>query len=145
MAIARLSSNAVALYKYLLPAFWFIFSAYAAYSSFSSGEVSLLTAIPLLFIFGGYFLFKKYAFDLADEVIDEGDQLKIIYLNSERIVKLHEISKVTDEKKMQPRRINIHLDNSNEVIAFIPKGEAGLGLLSESTIFRDLSTKLRMK
>ena len=43
----------------------------------------------------GYFLFKKLIFDLADEVLDDGDSLVVRFGNQEDRIPLSEITNVS--------------------------------------------------
>ena len=63
--------------------------------------------------FLGYFIMKKLSLDLADEVIDLGDSLKVKKNGKEISVPLSEVINVSYAPMMNPSRVTLKLRNKS--------------------------------
>ncbi|MEL6823928.1 MAG: hypothetical protein AAFP70_19405 [Calditrichota bacterium] len=80
--------------KILFPALWFGFSIVMAIIILSFGDIATVwpRALPsLAMMVGGFFLFRKLYWNLADEVIDHGDLLQIRKGNISQEIALQDI------------------------------------------------------
>lgn len=94
----------------------------------------------------GYGFFRAFAFDLADDVLDDGQHLLVRQgARSERIA-LTDIAEVTESAFFrQPRRLTLRLVKSRTLgreVTFVPAGDFSLLPLSHSAIFVDLSQRV---
>jgi hypothetical protein len=106
-------------YKRIFPVLWFgllaIFMAVPLLISWSTGGATapplpfFLSWVPMLVI--SYFIMKKMIFDLADEVLDDGDALIIRNGSREERVALANITNVSYSPLMNPPRVTLSLRN----------------------------------
>ncbi|TDK59281.1 hypothetical protein [Sapientia aquatica] len=112
----KISSSPI-FYKRIFPIFWFGFLAFFMYAglfenhSGSSNPLPFLV-IPIVMAAFGYLFMKKLVFDLADEVLDEGDHLLIRFANDQVEVKLANIINVSYMSMMNPPRVTLTLRES---------------------------------
>ena len=64
--------------------------------------------MPIIFVLGIYFM-KKYVFDLADEVLDDGDALVIKNKGQEQRIALADITNVNYTAMTSPPRVVLSL------------------------------------
>jgi hypothetical protein len=110
----RVSSRLTPLYKWALPAMWFVILAAVVMIALtvpgadSFQRVMFLATAIFMAVFG-YFVFRKLVFDLVDEVIDEGDSLIVKNRGkSDRIV-LSDIRNVSYSTLINPSRVTLSL------------------------------------
>jgi hypothetical protein len=114
----RISSNTTFIYKRVFPVFWFGFLAMFLFTGvFVQTRVDENTGaflffpfliVPLLMAVIGFFVFKYLIFDLADEVIDEGDTLVVTRGRETDRIALKNIINV-NHSYMNPERITLQL------------------------------------
>ena len=76
----KLTSKSTFFNKKVFPLFWFGFLGVFFLTSLlghleENGPPVMFLIAPLFMAIFGYFIMKKYVFDLADEVYDEGESL----------------------------------------------------------------------
>jgi hypothetical protein len=108
-----LSSRATFRYKWIFPAIWFGFLLIFVATSFFQGSkaaspVPFLLA-PLAMAVFGYFIMKKFVFDLADEVLDAGDALVVRKGQREERIALSDIMNVSYSPLVNPPRVTLSL------------------------------------
>src|SRR5665213_1623646 len=96
----RISSRSTFLYKRIFPLFWFGFLAlFVILPMFgkrpAGGFPAAFFIMPLVMAGVGYFLLRKFIFDLADEVSDAGDSLVVRFGSEQERVPLSEIMNVS--------------------------------------------------
>ncbi len=123
----RISSRMTFFQKRVFPVFWFGFllifvvAGARAASKTSAGPTMLI--VPAFMGLFGYFLFRKLIFDLADEVLDDGDSLVVRFGNQEDRIPLSEIINVSCSIMTNPQRATLTLRNPGHFgrqIAFAP-------------------------
>ena len=132
VAARRLSSNATFIYKRIFPIFWFGFLATFLVMGISMNSridpniVSFIflpfLIIPLAMMVLGYFVFKAFIFDLADEVTDDGDSVVVRKGRETVRVALQNIMNVS-HASMRPERITLmlrHPSSFGDKITFMP-------------------------
>jgi hypothetical protein len=111
----RISSKATFWYKRIFPFGWFaillIFVGVALFGSLRSGQAPqlMLLVVPVLMTVFGFVIMKKMVFDLVDEVIDEGDFLRIRNNSQEDRIALSDITNVGYVPYMNPPRVTLSL------------------------------------
>jgi hypothetical protein len=106
----RRISGSTFYFKKFFPALWFgglAFFAYTGLASVGMGEGLLFLGFPILMAVLGYFIFRTFVWDLADEVFDAGDELIFRKGNKEQRVKLKDIVNVGYSQIGSPERIVI--------------------------------------
>jgi hypothetical protein len=81
-------------------------------------------AVPAVMIVVFYIVFRRLIFDLADEVTDEGDALRVRFGDAEERVPFGQIMNVSYTGMMNPPRITLTLRNParfGREIAFAPQ------------------------
>jgi hypothetical protein len=110
--VTRISSNWTTFHKRAFPAFWFGFLALFVGIAFVSGSVNkdpTFLVVPLFMACFGYFIMRKFVWDLVDEVWDCGDSLLIRNRGEETVVRLSNIMNVNASTYMNPPRITLRL------------------------------------
>lgn len=134
----KLISGSTKLEKRIFPALWFGFLAFAAILIATTN--GLLPALfPLGMMAFGYFLFKHMAWDLADEVIDQGDSLLFRKGKLEQSVQLKDIINISYTHMHSPERVVIYSRKNGPIgneLAFKPP--AMLNPFSKSPIVEEL-------
>jgi hypothetical protein len=110
----RISSRSTFFSKRVFPVIWFGFLALfflgplAARKSQPSLPVAVFLVPAFMAIFG-YFLMKKLIFDLADEVLDDGDALVVRFGSEQERIPLSEIINVSYTYMVNPNRVTLTL------------------------------------
>jgi len=133
MPTARISSGTFFI-KRLFPAVWLGgvgLGAIGAATAFFSGKDAnghplpiLALIVPLLMLIFGFVLFRKFVWDLADEVEDRGDYLLVRKGGIEERVPLANIMNVNMSQFTKPPRLTLRLRKAGvfgDEIAFIPR------------------------
>ncbi|MDB4429998.1 hypothetical protein N9163_01620 [bacterium] len=125
------SSEMTCFYKSVFPVIWcgFLITIIVStsISSIQKGELPpsyLLVLILMLFL--GYFVFKTLAFDLVDELLEEGYELIVIYKGKQTRIPLRQISHVGEPSYSNPRRITLTLREPSALgskISFCPTSQ----------------------
>jgi hypothetical protein len=87
----------------------------------------------------GFFLFKKMAWDLADEVYAEGESLLFRKDGKEQIVPLKDIINISYAQMNSPERVVLHLRSGGQIgkeLAFNPP--MSFNLFSKNLIIIEL-------
>lgn len=128
-------------FKTLFPTFWFGFLAifFVIGVSFGAYEQSIMFLImPIIMIVFGFFLFKSFAWDLADEVLDNGNELLVTRNNQNTRIELKDIVNINHQKS-SPERVVLTIRNKDiwgGEIAFIPPFR--FNVLSKNKYVEDL-------
>jgi hypothetical protein len=110
----RISSRTTLFYKRVFPVFWFGFLALfflvplLARKS-AGGPPVVVFLVPAFMMVFGYFLMKKLVFDLADEVLDDGDALIVRFGSEQQRIPLSEIINVSYSYMQNPNRVTLTL------------------------------------
>jgi hypothetical protein len=114
----RISSGWTFFYKRVFPAIWFGFlilffgiSAFGGLRSNLSSSFPFLI-VPIVMIFVGYFMMKKFTFDLVDEVWDDGQTLVVKNRGQEERIALADIKNVNYSPLINPPRVVLSLRRS---------------------------------
>ncbi|MFY8274786.1 hypothetical protein AAEU32_11745 [Pseudoalteromonas sp. SSDWG2] len=124
----QLSSHYTFFYKKVFPVLWFGFIGFFMFNALmirQEGDVEILfIVVPWGMAVFGYFMMKKFVFDLIDKVFDEGHCLLFVNGNKQVRVRLQDIINVNYELLTNPKRVTISLRNKTEFgaeLAFVPK------------------------
>jgi len=111
----RISSRLTWLYKWVFPALWFGFLA-IFFASSVFGQTAgkgppdpFFFIVPILMAVFGYFLMRKFVFDLVDDAFDDGDTLVVKKRGREDCIKLSDIKNVNYTPMMSPPRVTLTL------------------------------------
>ena len=110
----RISSRNTAFLKHALPVIWIgmiaLFIAAAVLSGPRSGSPPVIVYIvPVLALAIGYVVIRRLVLDLADEVYDEGDALRVRFGKDEERISLANIINVSYAGLTNPQRITLTL------------------------------------
>lgn len=111
----RISSSWTFCYKRVFPVFWFGFLLVFISVPFIRGShTGSLPPIPffigpIFMMVVGYFIMRKFIFDLADEVWDEGDSLLVRNRGEEARIALTDIKNVNYTPLLHPPRVVLSL------------------------------------
>lgn len=118
----KISSSAF-FYKKIFPGIWFSFTAFMVFITLKNGEDYLFVAMPVFVALIGYLAFKRYYWDLADEVIDEGSALLFKKGSLKQRVQLKDVINVDYNNTMSPERVVLHSRSEGDIgkeLAFSP-------------------------
>jgi hypothetical protein len=144
-----ISSGKTHYFKDTFPRFYFgflgIFLVVSLVLLFTATDYSVVfVIIPIIVGAFGYFLMKRFVFDLVDEVWDEGDTLLIKNAGQEHRVRLLDIINVNDSVAINPPRITLTLRDgglSGRDITFSPQ-RSGLFRLGRNPVALDLIERI---
>lgn len=111
----RLSSGATFYFKRVFPfgffGLLFLFAATTAFLGYSKSQSPPLPFFiaPVVMAAFAYFIFKKLVFDLADEVLDLGDELLVRNSGKQDRIKLADISNISYSTAVNPQRVTLSL------------------------------------
>jgi hypothetical protein len=110
----RISSGFTVLQKSVFPVMWFGFLAFfIGMVLFASNDSNrppfFFVIVPIGMGLFGFFLFKKMLWDLADEVLDEGDWLVVRFRREEERIPLSNIMNVGYANMTSPQRVTLTL------------------------------------
>jgi hypothetical protein len=114
MTIKRISSRQTFFLKRVFPVLWFamvVLSLAAGLAGARAGKAvpPPVFIVPLLLFVIGYVIMRKLVFDLADEVFDEGDALRVRFGSEEERIALTDIINVGYTQFVNPPRITLTL------------------------------------
>jgi hypothetical protein len=144
----KISSPTTFIRKKVLPLLWFGFLAYFAVRAVLTGAAQkdpLLLVFALLIAVVGYFLLKKFVWNLADEVYDGGAFLVIKNRGEEERVALSSIMNVSVATYPNPSRITLRLENPGRFgkeITFAPAARSALNPFGKNQIAEDLIVRV---
>lgn len=103
----RISKTSFVL-KWLFPIFWFGILALVTITILAAGHTHpAVLVMPLVMAVFGYFIMKKFVWDLADEVFDGGDFLLVRKGNLEQKIYLSDIVNIEHLGLSSPPRVTI--------------------------------------
>jgi hypothetical protein len=112
----RISSRNTFFMKRVFPVMWFGFLAiFVALGVATARHVPkappayIAFVVPLLMACFGYFLLRRLVFDLADEVYDEGDALRVRFGGEEERIPLSNIANISFAGLTNPPRATLTL------------------------------------
>jgi len=110
----RISSRNTFFMKRIFPAIWFGFIAvFFVTLVLDAGQGRSVPAAayvaPLLLVGVGFFVMRRFVFDLADEVFDEGDALLVRFGQEQERIPLAQIINVSYAGMTNPARITLTL------------------------------------
>ncbi|PXV59519.1 hypothetical protein SAMN04487785_10138 [Dyella jiangningensis] len=149
----RLSSRWTFFHKRVFPVLWFGFLVFAVvllvYQGVVSRQIGLFVAaiLPLGFALFGATLFKRFVFDLADEVWLEGDHLLVRLGQRRSLIELSNVSDVETKMIQNPARVTLALRTPcfpfGEFISFVPVAAFSLwGVVGGDTVADEFMRRL---
>jgi hypothetical protein len=110
----RISSRSTFFSKRVFPLIWFGFLAFffiaALLAKKPEGALSAgIFIMPIFMVILGYFVMKKLVFDLADEVLDDGDSLVVRFGSDQDRIPLSQIMNVSYSYMSNPARVTLTL------------------------------------
>jgi hypothetical protein len=110
----RISSRNTFFLKRVFPVLWFgmvVLSVAAGLAGARAGKAvpPPVFIVPLLLFVIGYVIMRKLVLDLADEVFDEGDALRVRFGSEEERIALTDIINVGYTQFVNPPRITLTL------------------------------------
>ncbi|MFK3649066.1 hypothetical protein ACI2IY_11605 [Lysobacter enzymogenes] len=106
----RISSSATVWHKRGFPLIWFGLLAVYFFAAVQHRPLQIVPLViaPAMMLFG-YFVMRAYLWDLADEVLDDGDRLVIRKGALEQTVSLRDVAKVWVTRNSDPTRLTLVL------------------------------------
>ncbi len=130
-------------YKRIFPIFWFGFLIVFFVFSLRTGaleEDKMFLLMPLIMGLGGFFMMKKFVWDLVDEVYDCGSYLLIKNNGVEERIDFQKIMNVNYIQFMNPPRVTLMIKSSNSQpnrdISFTPPSR--INFFSKDPLVEDL-------
>lgn len=110
----RISSRNTFFLKRVFPVLWFAMVAVSVAAGLAGARAGKAVPppvfiVPLLLLVIGYAIMRKLVFDLADEVFDEGDALRVRFGSDEERIALSDIINVSYTQLVNPPRITLTL------------------------------------
>lgn len=110
----RISSRSTFFSKRVFPLIWFGFLAILIIAPLlgkkpEGGLSAGFFIMPIFMAIFGYFLMKKLVFDLADEVLDDGDSLVVRFGIDQERIPLSQIMNVSYSYMSNPARVTLTL------------------------------------
>jgi len=110
----RISSRSTFFIKRVFPVIWFGFLAFFILvpllaKKSATGHPVAIFLMPAFMAVLGYFMMKKFVFDLADEVLDAGDALIVRFGSEQQRIPLSEIINVSYSYMQNPNRVTLTL------------------------------------
>ena len=140
----RISSSWTFFSKWVVPVVFlamvsFVFFDFARSGAFADDPFFLIG--PVFMLGFGFFMFKRFVFDLADAVVDHGAFLSVRRGSVEDKIYLENIMNVSATPYMNPPRITLRLISSSKFgkeVSFSPKATFSLNPFAKSKIADDL-------
>jgi hypothetical protein len=112
----RISSRNTFFVKRVFPVLWFAIIGLGFTAALLSARAGKsvpppLLIVPLLMLVIGYALMRTLVFDLADEVLDEGDALRVRFGHEDERIALADIINVSYAGLTNPPRVTLTLRN----------------------------------
>lgn len=101
--------------------------------------------VPLFMVGVFYFVFRRLIFDLADEVVDEGDALRVRFGSEEERIPLAQIINVSYAGMTNPPRITLTLRNPGRFgreVSFSPVQRLAESLSGKNPLVNDLIARV---
>ena len=144
---ARISARSTLFYKRVFPVIWLGFMVLLVSLVFATGRrghgVPLPALIVPVFALGiAWFVLRRLVSDLADEVWDEGDALRVRFGPDEERIALADIVNIGYTTMINPARVTLSLRNPGRFgkeVTFSPVQAGFLGpLLRRNPLVSDL-------
>ena len=101
----------------------------------------MVIVIPCIMAVAGFIMFRKLLWDLADEVLDGGDFLRVRYRSEEEDVPLSNIMNVSASTYINPPRVALRLVEAGKFgseIVFSPKKPFTLNPFARNEVVEDI-------
>ncbi|MBW8810189.1 MAG: hypothetical protein JF591_15510 [Lysobacter sp.] len=143
----RISAGMMVVYKWVLPASSLLLFTVIA-PSWNSVASSLAPWMKWLLPVAAIVAFVAQVattWNLADEVVDHGDHLRVRRRSIEETVAIADIDKVSAEYAIRPLRVVLSLRGPGAFgrrIVFVPRPNSAFGTYGESRVAADLSQRI---
>jgi len=142
----QLSSDTTGFHKKVAPAIWFgVLALFGLFAIFGDRPQPFALVVLAFMAVLGLFTLKKVAWDLVDEVWDQGDALVVRKGGRECLIPLTNVMTISAPRMMNPPRITLRLVDpcpfGNEV-SFFPKQQSGLNPFAKNEIAEDLIVRV---
>ena len=113
--MTQISSRMTFFYKRVFPIFWFgfltLFIIGPGVIAWTSGNAPppMFFAVPIFMMVFGYFLMKRFVFNLVDEVLDAGDALLVKNGGQQERIPLADITNISYAQMMNPPHVTLSL------------------------------------
>jgi len=120
--VTQISSRMTFFYKRVFPVFWFgfltLFIIGPGVIAWTSGNAPppMFFAVPIFMMVFGYFLMKRFVFNLVDEVLDAGDALLVKNGGQQERIPLADITNISYAQMMNPPHVTLSLRQPTIVI-----------------------------
>lgn len=148
----KISSRSTGFYKKGFPALWFGFLALFLLMAVTQGVIakggSVFLLVPCTMGVFGYFIMRRFVWDLVDEVYDCGDSLLIRNRGQEHRVPLTDIMNVNASIAVNPPRITLRLKNVSAAgslgaeVSFSPQRAFALNPFAKNQVAEDLIVRI---
>lgn len=145
--MTRISSRMTWVYKRAFPVLWIAILVVALIGILASGlarQEPAVVVVPIVMAPIGFFLIRRFTSDLADEVHDGGDYLRVQYRGEEDRVALSNVMNVDSSPNAKPPRVTLTLISPSRFgseIAFIPAHEVTLNPFAKCKLAEDLMVR----
>lgn len=147
-AMKKISSGSLFFTKKVFPILWFgllaVFVSVAVANGAYQKDLPFLLGPCAMAVFG-YFVMKKFVWDLVDEVYDCGETLLVRGRGLEERVALSDIINVNAAMNMRPPRITLRLAKPGKFgseIAFSPVSPFTLNPMAKNAVAEDLIVRV---
>ncbi len=143
-----ISSRQTFFIKKVFPAVWLGFVAVGLINSLVSGgfkEAPAFVLVPIAMLIFGFFLFRHFVWDLADEVKDAGDYLIVRKGSVEDRIPLHDIMNVSMSMATNPQRLSLRLRKAGKLgseVVFSPARNFSFNPFARNAIAEDLIVRV---
>ncbi len=142
----RISSRNTFFYKRAFPVIWFgiiaLFVVVVILGTRKGPSPPVIVYLaPLLLLAIGYFVVRRLVADLADEVFDEGDALRVRFGSEEERIPLANIINVSYAGLTNPQRVTLTLripGRFGRQVTFSPPRRLFGGLFTDNPLVADL-------
>jgi hypothetical protein len=112
----RISSRSTFFMKRVFPLLWFGLIAVFVIIALTASDhakrgtpAAVFFVVPVIMVIVGYAVMRRLVFDLADEVYDEGDALRVRFGADEERVRLDNIINISYAGMINPPRVTLTL------------------------------------
>lgn len=145
----KISSRTTTLHKRVFPLIWFGFLAVFVTTAIANGAILEghweFLAMPVVMAAFGFFLMKKLAWDLMDEVFDCGDALVVKKDGEEERIPLSNIMNVNASTHMNPPRVTLRLVNAGRFgseVTFSPPAKFSFNPFAKNPLIDELIVRV---
>jgi hypothetical protein len=140
----RISSKSTFFSKRIFPIIWFGLLVVFAAGSAMDGTIEqdpMALLVPVFMGVAGFFLMRFFVWDLADEVLDNGDHLLVRRGSEEERIALSNIMNVSASLNMNPQRVTLRLVTPGKFgqnVSFSPVASFALNPFAKSPVVEEL-------